>query len=69
MLILIILPILLSQILTGYIFYRRHWRTISNQNAIAFAGDVLTIVDLKKPNMTEEEFENLKKIAKKNKII
>ncbi|MBR1545038.1 MAG: ATP-binding protein [Alphaproteobacteria bacterium] len=69
MLILIILPILLSQILTGYIFYRRHWRTISNQNAIAFAGDVLTIVDLKKPNMTEEEFENLKKIAKKNSMM
>ncbi len=62
MLILIILPIVLSQILTGYIFYRRHWQTISNQNAISFAGNVLTVVDLK----STEKFEELQQMAKKN---
>ena len=62
MLILIILPIIFSQLLTGYIFYQRHWRTISNQNAISFAGNVLTIMDLKKT----ENFAEVQQIAKKN---
>ena len=62
MFILIILPILLSQILTGYVFYKRHWKSISNQNAISFAGNVLTIVDLK----ASEKFSELQQIAKKN---
>ena len=62
MLILIILPIFLSQLLTGYIFYKRHWKTISNQNAITFAGNVLTIIDLKKT----EKFTDVQQMAKKN---
>ena len=62
MLILIVLPIIFSQILTGYIFYRRHWRNVSTQNAISFAGNVLTIVDLKK----SEDFAETQQIAKKN---
>ena len=66
MLFLIILPILFSQLLTGYIFYQRHWRSVSNQSAIAFAGNVLTIVDLKKADKSPEEFEETKQIAKKN---
>ena len=61
-LILIILPIFLSQLLTGYIFYKRHWKTISNQNAITFAGNVLTIIDLKKT----EKFTDVQQMAKKN---
>lgn len=62
MVVLIVLPIIFSQILTGYIFYRRHWRNISTQNAISFAGNVLTIVDLKK----SEDFAETQQIAKKN---
>lgn len=63
---LIILPLLLSQILTGYIFYKRHWKNISNQSAAVFASNVLTIMDLKEYDKTPEEFENLQKMIKKN---
>ena len=63
---LIILPLLLSQILTGYIFYKRHWKNISNQAAAVFASNVLTIMDLKEDDKTPEEFESLQKMIKKN---
>ena len=66
MLILIILPIIFSQLLTGYIFYRRHWKNISNQSAIAFAGNVLTIMDLKAQDKTSEDFLETQQMAKKN---
>ena len=66
MLILVILPIVLSQILTGYMFYRRHWKSISNQSAITFVGNVLTIIDLKKQDKTEDEFLETQQMAKKN---
>lgn len=66
MLILIILPIIFSQLLTGYIFYRRHWKNISNQSAIAFAGNVLTIMDLKAQDKTSEDFLEAQQMAKKN---
>ncbi|MBD5405429.1 hypothetical protein HDR59_02670 [bacterium] len=63
---LIILPLLLSQILTGYIFYKRHWKNISNQSAAVFAANVLTIMDLKEDDKTPEEFSELQKLVKKN---
>ena len=65
-LILIILPLVLSQVLSGYIFYKRHWKNISNQAATIFAGNVLTIMDLKAQDKTEEEFAETQLIAKKN---
>ncbi|MBD5398104.1 hypothetical protein HDR60_01185 [bacterium] len=65
-LILIILPLLLSQILTSYIFYKRHWKNISNQSATVFAANVLTIMDLKEDDKTPEEFSDLQKMIKKN---
>ncbi|MGN0929523.1 MAG: ATP-binding protein [Alphaproteobacteria bacterium] len=65
-LILIILPLFLSQILTGYIFYKRHWKNISNQSAAVFAANVLTIMDLKEDDKTPEEFSDLQKMIKKN---
>lgn len=65
-LILIILPLFLSQILTGYIFYKRHWKNISNQSAAVFAANVLTIMDLKEDDKTPEEFSELQKMIKKN---
>lgn len=65
-LILIILPLMLSQILSGYIFYKRHWKNISNQSATIFAGNVLTIMDLKAEDKTEEDFIETQKMVKKN---
>lgn len=65
-LILIILPLVLSQVLSGYIFYQRHWKNISNQSAMIFAGNVLTIMDLKAQDKTPEEFLETKNMAKKN---
>jgi two-component system osmolarity sensor histidine kinase EnvZ len=63
---LVILPLLLSQILSGYIFYNRHWRNISNQSATLFAGNVMAIVDLREDDKAPEDFEETKKIAKRN---
>ena len=63
---LIIFPILVSQFLTGYIFYQRHWKNITNQSAITFAGNVLTIVDLKASNTSKSINEEIENIAKKN---
>ena len=62
-LVLIILPIMFTQILTGYMFYNRHWKPISNQSAMIFAGNVLAVIDLKNTN---ENFSELEQIAKKN---
>lgn len=69
MFLLVVIPIIMSQILTGYIFYKRHWKTITNQNAISFVGDVLTIVDIKKESKTLQDFESLQQIAKRNFIM
>ncbi len=63
-LILIILPLFLSQVLTGYIFYKRHWKNISNQNALTFGGNVLTLVEEKTKDKTIEEFIKTQDMAK-----
>ena len=62
----VILPLLLSQILSGYIFYNRHWRNISNQSATLFAGNVMAVIDLRKGDRTDEDFEETRKIARRN---
>lgn len=62
-LIMLLFPIIFSQLLTSYIFYKKHWKTITNKNAVSFVGNVLTIVDLKKQY---KDFAEVQKIAKKN---
>ncbi len=62
-LIMLLFPIIFSQLFTSYIFYKKHWKAITNKNAVSFVGNVLTIVDLKKQY---PDFAEVQKIAKKN---
>jgi two-component system osmolarity sensor histidine kinase EnvZ len=66
MMLLIILPLVMSQFLSGYIFYKRHWRNISNQSAMIFAGNVLAVMDLRAHDRTEKDFSETTALAKKN---
>ncbi|MDR1476741.1 MAG: hypothetical protein LBI17_01275, partial [Rickettsiales bacterium] len=63
---LVILPVLLSQILSGYIFYNRHWINTANQSATLFAGNVLAVIDLKDAAETPDDFAEIQKLAKRN---
>ena len=62
-LLMLLFPIIFSQLFTSYIFYKKHWKTITNNNAVSFVGNVLTVVDLKQQYT---DFTKVQKIAKKN---
>jgi len=67
MMVLIILPLLLSQALSGMIFYQRYHTNVANQSATLFAGNVLTIVDLMKDVAGDtQKFAELSTLARRN---
>lgn len=56
----IVVPLLLLQIITSFVFYNRHWEGVSKRLAISFAGDLNAIVEL---------LDNQKDDDRKNKIL
>lgn len=45
-LLILVVPLLLLQLVTAFIFYDRHWDTVMRRLANSVAGDVATVVDL-----------------------
>ena len=50
-LLIIVIPLILLQVVTGFIFYDRHWATVSRHRANAVAGDIGFLIGIRK---TEE---------------
>ena len=45
-LLIIVMPLVLLQIVSGIIFYDRHWSNVSRHRATALAGDIAMILEL-----------------------
>ncbi len=45
-LLIIVTPMILLQVVAAYIFYQRHWDTVSRHMALGLAGDIATVVKL-----------------------
>lgn len=44
-LLILVLPVLLVQVIAAYVFYERHWASVSRQMSASLAGEVAWIVD------------------------
>lgn len=47
-LLLLVLPVVLLQIFSAYIFYERHWDAVSRRLALGVAGEIATLIDLRR---------------------
>lgn len=56
-LLIIVVPLVLLQVVSGIIFYDRHWSNVSRHRANALAGDISIIVELLKDTKTEQQRE------------
>ena len=52
-LIIIVTPVVLLQVVATYIFYERHWNSVTRRLALGLAGDIAVIIDIQSesPNM------------------
>ena len=48
-LLIIVMPLVLLQVVSGVIFYDRHWSNVSRHRATALAGDISMVQELIKP--------------------
>lgn len=44
-LLIMVTPLILLQLITAYIFYERHWQTVTRRLAVSLAGDISVVVD------------------------
>ena len=63
MLTIILVPMILVQVVTIFIFYERHWDSVTRQMAASLARDVDYVVSLAGANPTSEQLAALKKSA------
>lgn len=49
-LLLLVAPILVLQLLLTYIFYERHWDTVTRRLALGLAGEIAVIIDMRRNN-------------------
>jgi len=42
----IVTPVILLQVIATYVFYERHWDSVTRRLALGLAGDIATIIDL-----------------------
>lgn len=54
-LLIIVVPLVLLQIVSGIIFYDRHWSNVSRHRANALAGDIAMILELTNPDGINSE--------------
>lgn len=65
-LLIIVIPLVLLQIVTGIIFYDRHWSTVSRHRALALAGEISLVTLLRsqaEPRFSETELAYLAAIT------
>ena len=65
-LLILILPVLLIQIVTTYIFFDRHWNKMTMRLAFAVAGEVAVIADLMDQDSDASHIDRLVKNAQEN---
>jgi len=65
-LLIVIVPLILLQVVTAYMFYDRHWDTISRRLATALAGDIGIIADLFEQHPSEGMRAYLFRIAQRD---
>ena len=55
----IILPTIFAQVIATYVFYNRHWHSVSRNMARSLANDIQVIYDLKKQNIDYDEINRI----------
>lgn len=65
-LLIIIVPLILLQVVTAYMFYERHWDTISRRLATSLAGDIAVVAELLEREPSAEDHEALFLMAQQN---
>ena len=63
MLAIILIPMLLVQMITVFIFYERHWDSVTRQMAGALAGEMAFIVDRSGATLSSSELPQLRDLA------
>src|ERR687891_1028824 len=53
-LLIVILPLLILQAVLAYVFYERHWDSVTNWLAVGFAGEIGLVVELLEAASTHE---------------
>ena len=59
MLLIIIIPTILAQLISTYIFYHRHWDNVSNSMLYSLAGEISFISELHK-KLNEKDIKKLR---------
>ena len=60
----IVVPLILVQVISTYIFYDNHWETMSRRLAQGLAGDISHIRVFMRDNPTAEDFEWIRTVAR-----
>ena len=63
MLAIILVPVILVQLITVFIFYERHWDSVTRQMSGALAGEVALIIDRASPTLSSSELPHLRDYA------
>jgi len=58
-LLLIVMPLVLVQMIAAWIFYDRHWETVSYRLSADVAGDIAMVIDAIKPAASDAEMMRL----------
>ncbi len=58
-LLIIVIPLVLLQLVAGYVFFARHWETVSRRLAGALAGEIGTVIALRREMVNETDFRRL----------
>lgn len=65
-LLILVVPVILSQALAIYVFYERHWQTVANRLAFALAGEIAVISERMRVDNPEQVLENIHDSVEKN---
>lgn len=56
-------PLLLTQLITGYVFFERHWDSVTRQLAEALASDIALVIDIAENSKNQNDFMSFLKKA------
>src|ERR1700744_448066 len=65
-LLIIVVPTLITLAAATYVFFDRHWYTVTNRLCYALAGDIAAVVDLMQKSSTPESVSAVVQLSKKN---
>ncbi|MDJ0942719.1 MAG: ATP-binding protein [Kiloniellales bacterium] len=63
-LLIMVTPVILMQAITVWVFYDRHWDTITRRLALGIAGDIVTAVELLQRSETQDQIEDVFRLAR-----